>query len=86
VVAIGMGFNTGPLMAVTVNAVVPERAGTAAALFNVARMVGATLGVAVLGAVFAACGGGGAGLRAALALGGVVQLAGAGAAWATIRR
>jgi MFS family permease len=86
VVAIGMAFNTGPLMAVTVNAVAPERSGTAAALFNVARMIGATLGVAVLGAVFAAWGGGGAGLRVALALGGAVQLAGAGAAWATIRR
>ena len=57
------------------------RAGTAAALINVARMAGATLGVAALGTLAAA----GGGLRAAMLAGGLVQLAGAAAALATIR-
>jgi MFS family permease len=48
---IGMGLATG--LASAVNTVVPARSGTAAALINVARMVGATIGVAILGAVYA---------------------------------
>src|SRR5262249_3141515 len=43
---IGMGLNTGPLMSVAVDAVSAARSGTASALINVARMAGATLGVA----------------------------------------
>jgi hypothetical protein len=82
---IGMGINTGPLMSVAVDAVGSERAGTAASLINVARMAGATMGVAVLGATFAFFGGGVTGWHAAMALGGVVQLCGALVAWATIR-
>lgn len=82
---IGMGFNTGPLMSVAVEAVTATRSGTAAALINVARMTGATLGVAVLGSVFAWCGGGAAGLRTAMITGGLVQLAGAAVAWHAIR-
>ena len=82
---IGMGINTGPLMAVAVDAVGPERSGTASSLINVARMVGATMGVAVLGAAFALCGDGVTGWRAAMLLGGMVQLCGALAAWRTIR-
>jgi DHA2 family methylenomycin A resistance protein-like MFS transporter len=82
---IGMGINTGPLMAVAVDAVGPERAGTASSLINVARMAGATMGVAVLGAAFAACGGGAWGFTAAMLLGGLVQIGGALTAWATIR-
>lgn len=81
---IGMGLNTGPLMSVAVDAVMAARAGTTAALINVARMTGATLGVAVLGSVFAWGGGGSAGLRAAMIGGGLVQLAGALVAWRTI--
>ena len=46
---IGMGINTGPLMSVAVDAVSAARSGTASALINVARMTGATLGVAFLG-------------------------------------
>jgi MFS family permease len=83
---VGMGLNTGPLMGVAVEAVSPARSGTAAALFNVARMTGATLGIAVLGSVFAASGGGPEGLRLALMLGGAAQLAGGAVAWVTIRR
>ncbi len=78
---IGMGLNTGPLMAVAVGAVAKERAGTAGALINVARMVGATLGVAALGGLFAGMGGGAAGLRAAMLAGGAVQLCGAASAF-----
>jgi len=46
---LGMGFATGPLMGAAVGAVGPERSGTASALVNVARMTGATLGVAIPG-------------------------------------
>ncbi len=83
---LGMGLNTGPLMSVAVEAVSPARAGTASSLINVARMAGASLGVAFLGAAFAAAHGGAAGLRVAMLVGGGVQLCGAVAAWATIRR
>lgn len=45
---LGMGLATGPLMGAAVSA---ARSRTAAALINVARMAGATIGVAILGAV-----------------------------------
>ncbi|WP_342235055.1 hypothetical protein [Inquilinus sp. OTU3971] len=50
ITGVGLGLNTGPVMAVTVSSVPQKRSGTAAGLVNTARMVGATLGVAVLGA------------------------------------
>jgi len=81
---VGMGLNTGPLYGIAVGSVGQERSGTASALINVARMVGATLGVALLGSVFALQGGP-IGLRAAMLVGGAVQLAGAAAAFATVR-
>jgi MFS transporter, DHA2 family, methylenomycin A resistance protein len=84
VVGIGMGLNTGPLMSVAVDAVTAARSGTASALINVARMAGATLGVACLGAIFALWHGGTDGLRGAMLAGGAVQLCGAAVAWATI--
>ncbi|MHB1512304.1 MFS transporter [Acidiferrobacter sp.] len=77
---LGMGFATGPLMGAAVGAVSQARSGTAASLINVARMIGGTLGVAILGAVFTAAGGGSPGLFWALGLGGGVQLC--AAAWA----
>ena len=83
---LGMGLNTGPVNAVAVAAVPPARSGSAAALINVARMVGATLGVAVLGAVFALAGGGAAGLRAALVAGALAPLTGAAMAISAIPR
>ncbi|HEX6978732.1 MAG TPA: MFS transporter [Alphaproteobacteria bacterium] len=82
---IGMGLNTGPLLAIAVDAVSAARAGTASALINVARMSGATLGVALLGTVYGLAGGGAPGLRAAMLTGGGVQLCGALAAWLTQR-
>jgi len=47
-------------------------------------MVGATIGVAMLGALYALLGGGPTGFTAALAIGGSVQLTGAAIAWATV--
>jgi EmrB/QacA subfamily drug resistance transporter len=82
---LGMGVNTGPLLGIAVGAVGSARSGTASALINVARMTGATLGVALLGTVFGVLHGGEAGLRAAMLIGGTIQLCGALAAWATIR-
>ena len=82
---LGMGIATGPLMAAAVGAVDRARSGTASALINVARMAGATIGVAVLGAIYALVEGGADGLRLAMAAGGAVQLAGAAAAWMAMR-
>jgi EmrB/QacA subfamily drug resistance transporter len=83
---LGMGTNTGPLMGVAVVSVPAARSGTASALINVARMVGATLGVAGLGTLYALCGGGGRALSIALVAGGLVQLGGALLAWLAIGR
>jgi EmrB/QacA subfamily drug resistance transporter len=82
---LGMGFATGPLMGAAVGAVVAARSGTASALINVARMVGATVGVAVLGAAFSMAHGGATGLRAAMLLGGAIQIACAATAWRAMR-
>jgi hypothetical protein len=49
-------------------------------------MVGATVGVAALGAVYAVFKGGPGGLRLAMIIGGVAQLAGAAYAWSTTAR
>src|SRR5215831_15781847 len=53
VVGAGLGLNTGPVNAVAVASLPPARSGTASGLINTARMIGATLGIAVLGAAFA---------------------------------
>jgi EmrB/QacA subfamily drug resistance transporter len=90
---VGLGLNTGPVMAVAVSSVPEKRSGTAAGLVNTARMVGATLGVAILGAVFAAHGGDVnapadrliGGLGPALLAGGLGQCLGALAALLLIR-
>ena len=92
VVGVGLGLNTAPVNSVAVQNVPRERAGTASGLLNTARMVGATLGIALLGAVFAHFAGQAAeiagflpGLRAALLLGGVAELAGCAIALAFVR-
>jgi len=61
------------------------RSGSAASLINVARMIGAALGVAILGTAFALAGAGGAGLRAAMLPGGAVQIVGGAVAWRALR-
>lgn len=84
----GLGLNVGPMNAVAVASVPAARSGTASGLINTARMIGATLGVAVLGAVFAmhvAEGVGTRGLAAAFVAGGIVELIGAAVAFAFIR-
>ncbi|HVC11369.1 MAG TPA: MFS transporter [Burkholderiales bacterium] len=93
VVGIGLGLNTAPVNAVAIAHAPGERSGTASGLLNTARMVGATLGVAILGAVFAHFAGEHAGvqtflpgLRAALGLGGAIELAGAAVALRYIPR
>jgi MFS transporter, DHA2 family, methylenomycin A resistance protein len=68
-----------------VGAVPAARSGTAASLINVARMAGATIGVAVLGPVFAMAGAGPGGLTVAMLLGGAVQVAAGASAWMTTR-
>jgi EmrB/QacA subfamily drug resistance transporter len=78
---LGMGLNTGPLFGVIVAAVPAARSGSAASLVNVARMIGATLGVAVIGSAFNLAGAGMLGLRVAMILGGTVQIFGACVAW-----
>ncbi|HCA26753.1 MAG TPA: MFS transporter, partial [Betaproteobacteria bacterium] len=82
---IGMGFATAPLLDLAVGAVPAARSGSAAALINVARMAGATIGVAVLGAVFSVAHSSADGLRYAMWLGGGVQLVCAAVAAAIAR-
>ncbi len=73
---IGMALNTGPVLALAVSAVDSARAGTASAMVNTARMIGATLGVALLGSVFASTSGAG-GFGKAMVAGATVVCAGA---------
>ncbi|HEY7232143.1 MAG TPA: MFS transporter [Pseudolabrys sp.] len=94
VVGIGLGLNTAPVNGVAIAAVPPARSGTASGVLNTARMVGATMGVAILGSVFAAYAGQQAnvasgfmpGLRAAMIAAGLAELLGAAIAAAVIRR
>jgi len=74
---VGMALNTGPVLATAVAAVEHARAGTASTMVNTARMVGATLGVGVLGSVFAAQATLTAGFGTAMAIGAVVVFTGA---------
>jgi DHA2 family methylenomycin A resistance protein-like MFS transporter len=92
VIGCGLGLNTGPVNAVAVANVPAARSGTASGLVNTARMVGATLGVAVLGAVFAIFAGGNgdsrqvvAGLAPAYIGGGIGEMIGAVMAFMFIR-
>jgi hypothetical protein len=84
IVGAGLGLNTAPVNSVAVAHVPRARGGTASGLLNTARIVGATLGIAILGAVFARYAGQHgnardflAGLRPAFAVGGLAELAGA---------
>jgi DHA2 family methylenomycin A resistance protein-like MFS transporter len=53
-IGVGLGLNTGPVVSVAVSAAPESHAGTASGILNTARIVGATLGVAVLVAIYAA--------------------------------
>ena len=93
IVGVGLGLNTSPVNGVAVAAVPKARSGTASGLLNTGRMIGATMGIAILGALFAAFAGqeGAAGdgflvgLRAAMLVGGGAELVGAVIAFAFIR-
>lgn len=78
---LGMGLATGPLMGAAIGAM---PAGTASALINVARMIGATAGVALLGTAFAMAGDIGHGLRTAMLIGAAVEALCALVAWRTL--
>lgn len=78
---LGMGLVTGPIMGQAVGAVPAPRSGTASSIINVARMTGVTLGVAILGAIFAGAGGGPHGLGVAMYAAALVQLTCTAAAW-----
>jgi MFS transporter, DHA2 family, methylenomycin A resistance protein len=92
VIGVGLGLNTGPVVGVAVGSVPAARSGTASGLVNTARMIGATLGIAMLGALFAAFAGQAAqdgpgflpGLRAAYLGGAVGELLGAAIAFVCI--
>ncbi|WP_101949160.1 MFS transporter [Mycobacterium sp. 3519A] len=75
----GLALTTGPAVGLAMAAVPLQRAGLASGVVNLARLVGITVGVAVLGSAMAALG-----AQAAVAIGGVVQLIGAAVAlrWA----
>jgi EmrB/QacA subfamily drug resistance transporter len=83
VIGVGLGLNTAPVNAVAVASVPSGRAGTASGLVNTARMIGATLGIAALGALYAIFAAKGTtpaittGLRLAFLGGGAVELVGA---------
>jgi MFS family permease len=81
VIGIGLGLNTAPIQNIAVTSVPEDRAGTASGLINTARMVGATLGVAILGLLLGAHPGEGAnaigGYRLAYLIGGTGELVGA---------
>jgi hypothetical protein len=94
IVGLGLGLNTAPVNGVAVAALPPARSGTASGMLNTTRMVGATLGVAILGALFATHAGAHAaagedffaGLRAALIGGGGGEWLGAVIAFTFIRK
>jgi MFS family permease len=79
----GLALTTAPAVSLAMSAVPVQRSGLASGVVNLARLLGITVGVAVLGSVLAAIGGVD-GARQAMAIGGVVQLIGAAAAlrWA----
>ena len=91
IIGAGLGLNTGPVNTVAVASVPLARSGTASGLINTSRMVGATLGVAVLGSLFAVHAGDSrseamiSGLRLAYLGGAIVELTGALIALAFIR-
>ncbi|MDT5005852.1 MAG: hypothetical protein QOJ24_3028 [Mycobacterium sp.] len=68
----GLALNTGPAVGLAMSAVPVRRAGLASGVVNLARLVGITVGVAVLGSAMASIG-----AQAALLIGGIVQLLGA---------
>lgn len=79
----GLALNTGPAVGLAMSATPAQRTGLASGVVNLARLVGITVGVAVLGSAMAAIDGT-AGVRTALVIGAAVSVFGAVAAlrWA----
>jgi hypothetical protein len=89
----GLAFNTGPAVGLAMAAVAVHRAGLTSGVVNLARLVGITVGVAALGTVLAAIGGGAMsgvafsdGVRAAVLLGGLIEFIGAAVTFRYVRR
>ncbi|OMC29688.1 arabinose ABC transporter permease [Mycobacterium sp. GA-1841] len=75
----GLALNTGPAVTLAMDAIPPGRTGLAAGVVNLARLLGITVGVAVLGNAMTIVGGA-SGVRTALLIGAACQLLGAGLA------
>ncbi|GFG49916.1 arabinose ABC transporter permease [Mycolicibacterium agri] len=71
----GLALNTGPAVGLAMASIPLRRAGLASGVVNLARLVGITVGVAVLGSAMAT-----AGAHAAMMIGAAVQLSGAAVA------
>jgi len=89
----GLAFNTGPAVGMALSAVPVERAGLASGVVNLARLVGITVGIAVMGTVMALVSGDAAtgpgftdGVRAGVLTGGVVEFLGAVVVFGYTRR
>ncbi|HET7665166.1 MAG TPA: MFS transporter [Mycobacterium sp.] len=76
----GLALTTAPAVGLAMSAVPVQRAGLASGVVNLSRLVGITVGVAVLGSAMAAMEGAD-GARTATMVGGLVQLTGAAVAW-----
>jgi EmrB/QacA subfamily drug resistance transporter len=76
----GLALTTGPAVGLAMSAVPVQRAGLASGVVNLARLVGITVGVAVLGSAMASVGGAG-GVRIATVAGGLAQVVGAAVAF-----
>ena len=76
----GLALNTAPAVGLALSAVPVRRSGLAAGVVNLARLVGITIGVAVLGTVMAI-----EGVRVTMMVGGLVELTGAVVAFAGTR-
>ncbi|MGV0808477.1 MFS transporter [Mycolicibacterium setense] len=81
----GLALNTGPAVTLAMEAIPPARTGLAAGVVNLARLLGITVGVAVLGSAMTVVGGA-AGVRTALLTGAACQLVGAVLALRLTRR
>ncbi len=81
----GLALNTGPAVTLAMAAIPPTRTGLASGVVNLARLLGITVGVAVLGSAMTVVGGA-TGVRAALLAGAACQLVGAVLALRLTRR
>src|SRR3954468_13023865 len=83
---IGMGMTMTPVTAAAMSAVAVDKAGVGSAVLNSARQVGGSLGIAVMGSIVAAAAAYLTGFHAALRIGSVLCLVGAGVAVLAVRK